>query len=226
MKFVEVRFPLSSALIAPVPRSQLVTLEILLRKLYERWIELKLSTSDLMKENASWKLMIQIANFFPRLDTPGKTGFDLSLLHDDPDQVEALFLAQTDDDDSLTLPKLVELNCFEPLPIPAWRIDDEAEPTPSSGDPDMDLLAMLSVSSNVQDAAFLMDRLSAYQLDRYLFYLAELRRDPEDRKKETLAADYSAWKEENVEAVREALGIRFDFPTSEPDKIPAEAVPD
>ena len=217
LKFLEINYPFgSAAFISPVPRSQIVPLEIMLRKLNQRWIEKQLSTSELLNDASCWQMMTRIANFFPRIDIQGRSGFDLSPLKSDPDQLEELFLAQSDQGDSpLRLSKLAELNCFEPMPIPDWRIDQDTDPTPSSGDPDMDLMAMLTVSTNAQDAVMLMDRLNTQQLDRYLFYLSELRRDPEDRKQEFLSEDYTTWKEENPEAVREALGIQFNFPKPE-----------
>lgn len=216
LSYLEIKYPYGGiALIGAVPRSKIVALEIMLRYLYDRWIEKGLATNDLLDDTGCWQMMTRIANCFPRLDVADKMGFDLSSLKSDPDQLEALFLAQCQPDESLIPAKLVELNCFEPLPVPAWRISEDTEPTPSSGDPDMDLMAMLTVSSNAQDAAFLMDRLNTQQLDRYLFYLAELRRDPEDRTKEALSDDYLTWKNENKETVREALGIQFQFPQKE-----------
>lgn len=215
--FVEIVYPNGDlAYLSPVPRSRVANLSLLLQQLYDRWIEKKLATNELLNDYGSWQLMTRIANLFPRIDLPGVLGFDLEALKDDPDQLEALFLTQTEDGEGELKPaKLVELGCFEPLEIPFWRQDDDVDPLPSSGDADMDLLAMLTTSTTAQDAAFVMDRLTTEQLDRYLFYLAELRRDPEDRKQENLAEDYLIWKNENEDLVKEALGIKFNFPTAE-----------
>ena len=54
--------------------------------------------------------------------------------------------------------------------------------------------------------------LSAEEIDRYLFTLNQLRRDPEERKQENLAEDYAAWKEDNQETFREAMGLKFRRP--------------
>lgn len=219
MKFVEITYSNGDlAYISPVPRSRVTALGILLRQLYDRWISRELSTSDLLNDYGSWQLMLRIANFFPRIDLPEQVGFDVEALKDDPDQLEALYLAQTEHGDGegeLKPAKLVELSCFEPIELPLWRQDDDVDPIPSSGDADMDLLAMLSASTTAQDAAFVMDRLTTEQMDRYLFYLAEIRRDPEERQQENLAEDYLAWKSENEDLVRETLGIKFNFPTAE-----------
>ena len=115
--FVEVIYPNGDlAYLAPVPRSRVTSLSLLLQQLYDRWIEKELATNELLNDYGSWQLMTRIANLFPRIDLPGVLGFDLEALKDDPDQLEALFLTQTEDGEGELKPaKLVELGCFEPL---------------------------------------------------------------------------------------------------------------
>jgi hypothetical protein len=226
MRFLEITYPNGDlAYIAPVSRARITALELLLRQLSDRWVKSKLDTAELLNDYGSWQLMNRIAAFFPRIDLPGTMGFDIDALRDDPDQLESLFLAQTEEGQGpLQVARLIDLSCFEPIEIPLWRLDTEDEPIPSSGDPDMDLMAMLTASTTAQDAAFVMDTLSTEQLDRFLFYLAELRRDPGERRQEFLDSDYQNWKEENQDIVNDVLGIKFNFPV--PEKKPDGQVND
>jgi hypothetical protein len=214
---VEIHYPDGRlAIVGPVPRSALVPLEIMLRKIYERWLECQYNTSHLIQQNGTWKLMQQIAALFPRLDEPGKVGFSIATLRSPKHaaQLTELFLGQRNET-GYDSPQLMLLNVFVALELPAWRQpDEEDEPIPSSGDPDMDLLASLSraFNSSMADALLAYRTLNAGQIDRLMFAIAELHRDPEDRQKEALALDYLAWKAENPEVLDEALGIKFKIP--------------
>lgn len=217
MNVVEIVYPNRSKVwVSATPRSRIQSLEFLFQQLYQTWIDQNLNTTDLLTSPDSWYLIERIAKFFPRVDLPGQWGFDLKPLRNDVEQLRSLFLADLPEGAEEYQPaKLVALNCFKPLEMPVWRATDDSTPPTPSGNADMDMLAMLTLSTNAQDAFDLMDRLTTEQLDRYLFYLAELRRDPEEREQEAMAEDYLAWKSENQDLVRESLGIKFNFPTAE-----------
>ena len=185
----------------------------MLRNLQTRWLEYGRFTHLLAKDDACWELMKAIAALFPRYDRPGEWGFDIEPLRENPEQIESLFLVQVDGDQARAC-RLIELNYFEPLPRPQ---QDEEEAldlaiTPSD-DPNADLLANLTAGlESFTEAWAAFNTLSAEEIDRYLFTLNQLRRDPEERKQENLAQDYAAWKEENQETYREAMGIKFRRP--------------
>lgn len=218
---VEIDYPDGRiAIVGPVPRSHLVPLEIMLRKLYERWLEFECHTEKLIKHRGAWALMQQVAALFPRLDTPGQTGFSIALLRSDKHapQLEALFLGerqQTEQGTKFGSPKLLTLNVFIELETPDWRQPEEdEEPIPSCGDPDMDLLGSLSraFDNSMADALLAYRTLNAGQIDRLMFAIAELHRDPAERQQEALSLDYLAWKADNPEVLDEALGIKFKIP--------------
>ena len=186
----------------------------MLRHLQTRWLEYGRFTHLLAKDDACWELMRAIAALFPRYDRPGQWGFDIEPLRQNPNEIESLFLLQMDGDQAKAC-RLIELNHFEPLPRPP---QDEEEAldlaiTPSD-DPNADLLANLTagLGDRFTEAWAAYTTLSAEEIDRYLFTLNQLRRDPEERKQENLAADYAAWKEENQETYREAVGLKFRRP--------------
>lgn len=210
-KFEPIHYPDGSiVLVGRVPRSRLGSLEALLRVLQERWLDFGQDTQKMIDHQPSWEIFKAIADLFPRGDRPGLWGFDLEGLKSAIPTLENLFLYQLIEGEYQPS-RLIEFHDFEPV----VRLDqDDFEPIPSSGDTEIDLFASLSVGFSVQEAIALFNLLDAQALDQFLYYSNEMRRDPEERGNESLARDFSDWKEENIESFREGLGINFSIPTS------------
>ncbi len=223
MRYEEICYPDGSfAWVSAVPRWHLALMDALFQQLYMLWGEWEMETQQLLQvvnpADASelnrarvrcWQLMEMLVKNFPRIDgSSSGLGFDLEPLRCDVLQIEALFFGQIEGD-TVKPPKLAALNQYEPVPIPDWQIDEDATPIPSTDDPAMDLLAMLTLATSSQEAISLMQTLSAQQIDRFISALKELKRDPAEREQEALDNDYIAWKEENPEIFREAMGIKY-----------------
>jgi len=206
------------ALIGKVSRSSLGALEALLQILQERWIAAEQQTSKMVADQGTWSVFQAIANLMTRYEIPGQKGFDLEPIRSDIEQLERLFLFQIEGEQYKCC-QLVELLQFEPLPVPNWQQTDDSldRMVPSCGNPEMDVLASLSVAFTVTEAFKILDTLDAESLDRFQAHVNELRRDPEERQTENLAGDFAAWKEENSDAYQEALGIKFKRPADAKD---------
>lgn len=216
---LDIRFPDGKVVfLGRLPRSRMNVLNTLLTELRQRWEAFGFFTYLLVRDSSSWDLMQTIIQLFPRFDRPGEWGFDLQPIREDAQQLERLFLADVLDN-QYRPPLLIALHSFIPMPVPKWRQDDaEDQGVDSTGDPDVDLLASLTVGlESAKDAFFIFNTLDAEQIDKYLHQINELRRNPEDRAEEKLADDYVAWKNEHEDEYREYLGLQFQFPTGVED---------
>ncbi|MBD1995319.1 hypothetical protein H6G00_01570 [Leptolyngbya sp. FACHB-541] len=222
-KYEEIEYPDGRVVfIGKLPRSRLGALEVMLHKIQQRWLEFQRFSTLLIKDEPSWEIFKNVAALFPRFDRPGEWGFDLDSLRNDVLQLESLFLFQSENG-TYTACRLMAMHVYEPLPRP--EPTEERSPIQPTDDPDMDLLASLSVGfESAQEAFSIYDRLDAQSIDRFLFMVGELRRDPEEREQEELAEDYAGWKEENGTEFKQSLGIKFDL-ASLPDAQPEPAEP-
>lgn len=218
----------------PLPRARLKNLETLLSELQTQWQEnFSRQLLPFLEDPAIQDLMQRIINLFPRHDIPGGFGIDLkpilqvAIATDDPHQLkhvvqlQELFLVQLVSRKANHC-KLISFHQYEPLPAPAWQEKDPDTAVPSSGNPDMDMLANLTLGMEGRfEAAWLaFNTLNSYQLDCFLFSLNEMRRDPEERRAQRIGEDYAAYKQENQEEWRKGMGIEVAKPA---DAAPEEA---
>ena len=192
--------------IGPVSRWNWAGFQALFEWLHNRCLIKDWSIDEVISEAETLPIMQRVINLCPRLDIPGMMGF--SILSITPEERKALFFGDED-----TEAKLMTLHRYEPLPTQSWRSDDDRAPIPSTDDAEMDLLASLSSVFDPRSALKLLETLNARQVDRLLWEMAEIQRDPTERDQEDLAEDFIAWKEENNETYRESLGLKFEFPT-------------
>lgn len=198
----------------PCPRYHLSAIEAILGYLLDRWLIKNGDLDELLStEPECWALFQRAVNLCPRLDIPGSYGFDVHQLNSE--QLLPMFFGQQDSSGQWHRSKLMELHHYEPLPLPDWRQQTDREPIPTTDDPEIDLLAMLSQHYTASDAIQILHTLNARQLDRLVWALAELNRNPDEREQDGLARDFAAWKQENQQEYREAMGLAFNFPTDD-----------
>lgn len=198
-----------------LPRSQLDVLELMLNALQNRWRELGCVTQLVACDRHAWSLIVNIAGLFERVDRPKERWRIDDLLKSEIHTIESLFLFRVQPDQlGFDPPLLASAHAYDPIkrrPRPA-----DEEPIQLSGDYDADLLAQLCNGlDSFTEAIAAINTLDAEMLDRFLYSLDELRRDPEERLQENLAEDFEGWKQENLDIYKESLGLKFNFPTEE-----------
>lgn len=203
MRSLLIQYPNDFAIIAPVRRDRLLSFELLLNHLHQQWqIECKISDHVLQVAD-------RLAQLFPRLDRPGKFGFDVRLLPQI--EFESLFLAQVINGEIAPC-RLIELHSFK---AEGRRLKGEGEaltpadiPIPSSGLPDADLFAsLIGIDNTIEGAWRMWTQLDAEFIDKAISHLNELRRDPQERMNEYLKARFDEWKRENRTSYYKDLGI-------------------
>lgn len=120
MRDLKIRFPNQIIILKSVPFAHLQALEIMLEELQALWLKQEAIANLLLSSDSSiaTDLCQKILNLHPRVDEPGKTGFDLTPLLDDLPQFEEVFFAVRNDDDRLDVFKgglILQLNRFAPL---------------------------------------------------------------------------------------------------------------
>lgn len=121
MKELKINLGNTLVIIKAVPFSHLHALETMLEELQSLWLKHEAAVADLLLSDDSalaLDLAQKIINLHPRIDEPGKFGFDLTLLKDDLNSFESLFFGERDEDDNLSVvrgSRIVRLNKFDPL---------------------------------------------------------------------------------------------------------------
>src|SRR6478672_3596624 len=147
--------------IAPVPFSRLTSFQLLTEELTKVWEGLDGDTALLLTNH--WTLLQQIADLFPRLDTPPQStvyGWDVSLM--ELEEVQLMFLCRVEGDGekAQALPsKLLalhqsEFNASAEIPFVPQEgdeIDNWNPPIKSCGDFMIDMIGQLMAATSVQD---------------------------------------------------------------------------
>lgn len=140
MKELKIRVSNSIYILKPVPFAHLAALETCLTELQTLWLKYEAAIADLLlSEDGAIAIDLgqKIINLFPRVDEPGKVGFDITPLLDDLAQFEEIFFAVRDDSDKLDVFKgglLLQLSRFNPLGLyqkAIKRLEEEAQPSPA-----------------------------------------------------------------------------------------------
>lgn len=203
MRSLFITYPNDFAIIAPVRRDRLHSFELLLNYLQQQWQQNYQITEPVILAGD------RISQLFPRLDKPGKFGFDVRSLPQI--EFESLFLAQVVGGEIAPC-RLIELHSFKEG---GRRKKEEGEvltpndiPIPSSGLPDADLFASLIQMDNTVEGAWrIWSQFDAEFIDRTISHLNELRRDPQERMNEYLKARFEEWKNQNRSSYYKSLGI-------------------
>lgn len=81
----------------PVARAVLPALEKAMVEIQSIWIEEGFSTADAIAREDCWSHMQKVAKLLPNHENPAVLGFDLDLLGNDYEQLEALFFGDASD---------------------------------------------------------------------------------------------------------------------------------
>ena len=203
--------------IAPVPFSRLTSFQLLTEELTKTWENLGGDTVLLLRNH--WTLLQQIANLFPRLDTPPEPtvyGWDVLLM--EPGEVQLMFLCRIEGDgeQAQAFPsKLLALHqsefdtsaqiVFEPQE--GDEIDNWNPPIKSCGDFVIDTIGQLTAATSVQDTLALFDRFDLGTINLLVQAYNASQESPEDRRKQYLAESYQKYKEQNPDVINKALGL-------------------
>lgn len=171
------------AIIYPCARAKYRLFDQLQRGLQIRWIELSGNISLFTEDE--WLIVDALCNLLRY-----EPGFDLQpiALRSLPGLATELFLTQIDDLGNMRPSKVTELHQFEPVKRRTKTPEEMSAndlPFPTSGDIDCDTIANL-VNGFQAFGLDLYQQLDAYTLDRVLYSLSELARDPDERIKEYL----------------------------------------
>ncbi len=192
------------AIVAPVKRCNLESLNHLLNFLYQEW-----NKNNFRFSHKCHLAMERAAALFPRLDTDG-CGFNSDWLEDAT--LELLFVGEVKDDKLLPsqLMRLHEAVTVKTKKTPPKKPGDALTsadiPIPSSGIESADILAtLISIDDSVTGAFKLYESLDAEQISAVTFHLNELRKDPKERLNEYLNQQFEAWKNENKQTYHQAI---------------------
>lgn len=192
------------AIVSPVPRSHLNSLEIMLGYLHKCWQEDGFRLSDRVLVIAE-----RIAALFPRLDKLEEFGFDVRSLS--TAELESLFLGQVVD--NVVQPcKLLQMHHFESKALPPKKegepLTSADVPIESSGLPDADLFAcLIGLDDSIEGAWWMWSHFDAQMISAIIDQLNERRRDPQERLNQYLNERFTEWKQENQQTYLDALGI-------------------
>jgi hypothetical protein len=203
--------------IAPVPFSRLSSFQLLTEELTKVWENLNGDTPLLAANH--WTLLQQIADLFPRLDTPPQPtiyGWDVSLM--EPEEVQLMFLCRIEGEGekAQAFPsKLLALHQSEfdisaeiPFePQEGDEIDNWNPPIKSCGDFVVDTIGQLTAATSVQDTLALFDRFDLGTINLLVQAYNASQESPEDRRKQYLAESYQKYKEQNPDVINKALGL-------------------
>ena len=198
-------------ILAPAPASRLISLQILLETTHGLWESECNHDTALFVETMPAYLQ-QIADLIPRLDTPEPcNGFSIELLT--ISQITDLFFYQVEDEKAITS-QLIELHQprfpEEPAPPPpTWGDDigDWAPPVESCGDPDTDLLAMLSVAFKASGAIRVFNTYDRETINLWIKQFNAYSEPAQERRDAWIAKMQSDYKEQNAEIYRDAMGL-------------------
>ena len=118
MRELKIRLPDQLIILKPVPFANLRSLETMLEELQALWLKADAAIADLLLgEDGAIAITTaqKIVDLHPRIDEPGKMGFDITPLLDDLTQFEELLFCTRDSDDKLdvlTGGLIVRLNKF------------------------------------------------------------------------------------------------------------------
>lgn len=190
---------------------------MLTEELTKMWESLGGNTALLLKNH--WVLLQQIADLFPRLDTPPQPtvyGWDVSLM--EPEEVQLMFLCRIEGEgeQGQAFPsKLLALHqsefntstevLFEPQE--GDEIDNWNPPIKSCGDFVVDTIGQLTAATSVQDTLALFDRFDLGTINLLVQAYNASQESPEDRRKQYLAESYQKYKEQNPDVINKALGL-------------------
>jgi hypothetical protein len=200
--------------IAPVAFSRLSSFQLLTEELTKVWYALDGDTALLVTDYQS--LLQQIANLFPRLDTPPQPtvyGWDVSQM--EAKEIQLMFLCEIGEDDQAIPSKLLALHQSD---IPANteisqepqegdEIDDWSPPIKSCGDPEIDMIGQLTAAMSATEALALYDRFDYNTVNLLVQAYNASQESPEDRRKQYLAESYQKYKEQNPDIINKALGF-------------------
>lgn len=203
--------------IAPVPFSRLTSFQLLTEELTKAWENLGGDTALLLTDH--WTLLQQIADLFPRLDTPPQPtvyGWDVSLM--EPEEIQLMFLCRIEGygEQAQAFPsKLLALHQSEfdtsaevPFePQEGDEIDNWNPPIKSCGDFVIDTIGQLTAATSVQDTLALFDRFDLGTINLLVQAYNASQESPEDRRKQYLAESYQKYKEQNPDVINKALGL-------------------
>jgi hypothetical protein len=203
--------------IAPVPFSRLSSFQLLTEELTKVWENLGGDTALLLTNH--WTLLQQIADLFPRLDTPPQPtvyGWDVSLM--EPEEVQSMFLCRIEGKEAQAQAFPSELLAlhqsefdtstkvpFEPQE--GDEIDNWNPPIKSCGDFVIDTIGQLTAATSVQDTLALFDRFDLGTINLLVQAYNASQESPEDRRKQYLAESYQKYKEQNPDVINKALGL-------------------
>lgn len=186
-----------------VRRSNLALFEALRGDLLEKWFALQFNTSLLIdRHSVQIRAIAQLVPSYPSIPA--------SALND-PATVEPVFLTRWNAQREVLPAIAVALNIYEPLGAekrerdPDEPITIDHVPFPSSSDADCDALASLMAGLEVGNALAIWEQFSAEQINKILFTVAELRRDPGERVEEYLAHLFFKGREEQSEEYQRSL---------------------
>lgn len=200
--------------IAPVAFSRLSSFQLLTEELTKVWYTLDGDTALLI---ADYQMLLQqIANLFPRLDTPPQPtiyGWDVSQM--EVDEIQLMFLCEIGEDNQATPSKLLALHQSDAItnaeiprePQEGDEIDDWNPPIKSCGDIEIDTIGQLTAATSVQDTLLLYDRFDYNTINLLVQAYNASQELPEDRRKQYLAESYQKYKEQNPDVINKALGF-------------------
>lgn len=196
--------------IAPVPFSRLTSFQLLTEELTKVWESLDGDTALLLTNH--WTLLQQIADLFPRLDTPPQPtvyGWDVSLM--EPEEVQLMFLCRIEDGHpgkllALHQPEITATE-IQSEPQEGDEIDNWNPPIKSCGDVEIDTIGQLTAATSVKDTLALYDRFDFGTISLLIQAYNASQESPEDRRKLYLAESYQKYKEQNPDVINKALGL-------------------
>lgn len=189
------------AIITPVKRCNLESFNQLLLYLHNCW-----NDNGYHFDDKCQFIMQRISNLLPRLDVDNN-GIDVNLLN--TESLEGLFIGEIKNGE-LYPSKLIRLNEFEIKQKKAKKPGEDLTPSdipiPSSGIEEADLIAtLIGCDDSVDGAMQLFSSFDAEMLNGIIYYLNEMRRDPQERMNEYLKEQFDEWKRENQTTYHDAL---------------------
>jgi hypothetical protein len=195
------------AIASPVRRCHLNAFQLLLTQLQESWQQ-NIDNPGFWQEKGI-DLGDRITSFLPRVDKPGVCGFQCAGFPQI--ELEELFIGRMQQD-KIAPCYLIALHSFEVKPAPPRKEGENITPAdvpiPSSGNEDADLFArLIAVDESIEGAWLLWNQFDAGFLHNLIDQLNELRRDPDERVREYIAAQFQDWKQQNQDIYKKALGL-------------------
>jgi hypothetical protein len=194
------------SIISPVKRCHLNVFQLLLNQLQESW-QNNLENLNFW-EQTGIELGDRIMSFLSKVDIDTQTFKCAVLPHH---ELEELFIGRIRDE-KVQPCYLIALHSFDVKPVPPRKEGENITPAdvpiPSSGNDDADLFArLIAVDESVEGAWLLWRQFDAGFLHSLIEQINELRRDPDERVKEYIAAQFKDWKQQNQDVYKQALGL-------------------